>query len=109
MKYSTEEALKEILKRSRQIEHRREKRSIRLYSFVSLLALGALTLLISGMTGGTIPAGGQEVMGSFLLPAEAGGYVLTAVIAFTIGVILTMKTQKIRYMSRKNNLKRSRP
>ena len=96
MRCSTDEALQEIMRRSRHIERRREKRSIRLYSFVSLFAIGALVLLISGMAEGVMPISGQEVMGSFLLPAKAGAYVLTAVIAFTFGVILTIKTQKIR-------------
>lgn len=96
MKYSTEKALEEIMRRSRQIEVRRERRSVRIYSLASLLLIGALAVIISGMAGGPVPAGGQAVMGSFLLPAQAGGYVLTAVIAFTLGVILTIKTKKFR-------------
>ena len=96
MKYSTEKALEEIMRRSRQIEVRRERRSVRIYSLASLLLIGTLALLIFGMAGGPVPTGGQAVMGSFLLPALAGGYVLTAVIAFTLGVILTIKTKKFR-------------
>lgn len=96
MKYSTEEASKEIMRRSRLIELQREKQSVGLYSLASLFVLGVLGVLISGMAEGTVPADGQEVMGSFLLPAKAGAYVLTAVLAFTLGVVLTMITQKCR-------------
>ena len=32
--------------------------------------MGALAVIISGMAGGPVPAGGQAVMGSFLLPAQ---------------------------------------
>ena len=96
MKYETDEALKEIMRRSRLIRQSREKRVTSLCAVASLLSFGMLTLLISGMAGGTSPAAGQEQMGSFLLSAKAGGYVLTAVAAFTAGVILTMITQKYR-------------
>ena len=96
MKYETDEAIKEIMRRSRLIKRGREKWLTSLYTIASLLSVGMLTVLISGMTGGTSPAGGQEQMGSFLLSAKAGGYVLTAVVAFTAGVILTMITQKYR-------------
>lgn len=97
MKYETDEALEEILRRSRRIRQGREKRLVRLYSLASLFVVGILTLLISGMAGGTVPSGSQGQMGSFLLSAEAGGYILTAVAAFAAGVILTMITKKYRH------------
>ena len=96
MKYETDEALQEIMCRSRRIRQEREKRLASLCAIASLFFFGMLTVLISGMAGGTMPAGVQEQMGSFLLSAKAGGYVLTAVAAFTAGVILTMITQKYR-------------
>ncbi len=96
MKYETDEALKEIMCRSRQIQQRREKGLTSLCAIGSLFAVGMLTLLISGIEGGAMPADSQEQMGSFLLSAKAGGYVLTAVIAFIAGIILTMITQKYR-------------
>ena len=96
MKYKSDELLKEVLCRSRKIKQGREKRFVRLYSIAVLFAAGMLTLLISGMTGGVVPAGSQGQMGAFLLSAEAGGYILTAVAAFAAGVILTMILRKHR-------------
>ncbi len=96
MKYETDEALKEIMRRSRQIQQRREKRLAGLCAICSLFTISTLTLLISGIEGGAMPADSQEQMGSFLLSAKAGGYILTAVIAFTAGIILTMITEKYR-------------
>lgn len=43
----------------------------------------------------------RSVFGAFLLPAEAGGYILAAVLAFFIGVAVTVAC--IRYRMRKGN------
>ena len=40
----------------------------------------------------------RSVYGAFLLPAEAGGYVLAAVAAFAMGVIITIAC--IRYRNK---------
>ncbi len=89
MKYTTEEALAEILQRSERVSIRRDRRACRRLSG----AAGALMLLLVLVIGlfpgsGTAPAG--SVYGAFLLSAEAGGCVLAAVIAFALGVCVTL-------------------
>ena len=67
-----------------------------------------LVLVIGLFPGsGTAPAG--SVYGAFLLSAEAGGCVLAAVIAFALGVAVTLLCLRLRttgYHVDKDNSKR---
>jgi hypothetical protein len=38
----------------------------------------------------------DTIYGSFILPAEAGGYILTAVIAFALGIVVAMTVRYYR-------------
>ncbi len=101
MRYEENEAVREILKRSRGIRKKREEKALRLLSFLSVVLVGALTALIASFTEVGSPAAGQTVMGSFLMPERAGGYILVAVIAFTAGSVLA--TLALRYRNRNRN------
>ena len=108
MKYTTEEALAEIMRRKDQIVLRRSRRSCRRLS-VSAGALMCLLVLVIGLfpSDGTVADG--SVYGAFLLSAEAGGYVLAAVIAFALGVVITLlclRPRNTRYHVDKANTKR---
>ncbi|MCR5418235.1 MAG: hypothetical protein K6E84_04895 [Lachnospiraceae bacterium] len=91
MRYTDEEALSEIMKRSsRALEKRREKacRALAATSAVLFVALLAVTAIFPGTAaGGDIQ---HAVYGSFLLSREAGGYVLASTIAFALGVTVTL-------------------
>ena len=96
MKYTTEEALEEIMRRREEIVIRRERREFRILSG----AAGALFALLILVTAAVhekpefVSAG--SVYGAFLLGQEAGGYVLTAVIAFVLGVTVTLLCIKFK-------------
>lgn len=90
MKYTSEEALTEIMRRSDRIALRRSRRSRRILSGVSALLTVLLLLVICHTPGATVSVFTGTVYGSFLLSAEAGGYVLTAVLAFVLGVSVTL-------------------
>ena len=90
MKYTTEEALAEIMRRKDQIVLRRCRKSCRVLSGVSAMFMVFLLLVICMMPGRTGSAFTGTVYGSFLLSAESGGYVLAAVIAFVLGVCITL-------------------
>ena len=96
MKYQTEEALSQIRQRSRQFRRKREKQRIRLLACTSVVLFGALVFMIAGISKQVRLMSGMTVMGAFLLSAESGAYILTAVAAFIIGVVITMLTQKYR-------------
>lgn len=95
MKYNTDEALKEISRRGNLIKEKHNKRITHILSaatFVTAFVLvGALSVL-----SGTEVYGTQTAYGSFLLYAQAGGYVLTAVVSFMLGVIVTFLIQRFR-------------
>ncbi len=90
MKYTAEEALSEILHRSEQIRVRKERRFCRVLSVATGTICVALVLVIAAMTRMETGTADESVYGSLLLTREAGGYVLAAVIAFALGVTVTL-------------------
>ena len=112
MKYTSEEALAEVMRRSDQIKLRRSRRNCRILSGVSALLSVLLLLVIGNMPGGTYSAFTGTVYGSFLLSAASGGYVLTAVIAFVLGVcvaLLCVKKKNVRTMPPKGEHEEENP
>ena len=108
MKYTTEEALAEIMRRSEQVSIRRNRRACRVLS----VAAGALTLLlvlVIGLFPGGGTGSGRSLYGAFLLSREAGGYVLAAVIAFSLGVVVTLLCLNRRKQETHEHNKEDRP
>ncbi|MCR5701531.1 MAG: hypothetical protein K6G76_05225 [Lachnospiraceae bacterium] len=89
MKYNTDDALKEIKSRGKIIKKKHEQRITHILSFsscfVTFLLVGAFGVFANGSISNP-----QSGYGSFLLYADIGSYVLTAVIAFILGVIVTV-------------------
>ena len=96
MKYTSEEALAEIMQRKDRIVQRRIRRACQALAGVSCLLTVLLLAVISVLPGRSGQASAETVYGSFLLSAEAGGYVLAAVIAFALGVLVTLLCLKHR-------------
>lgn len=96
MKYTTEEALSEILCRRKQLAIRRNRRACGVLSGLTggLFALLVLVIALLPDKGAAISTG--SVYGSFLLDQEAGGYVLAAVIAFVLGITVTLLSLRYR-------------
>lgn len=86
MRYDTDTALRELVARGTLIRQRRERRVAQTLAGLSLtcgaLLVACFTLLIPS-TPADAP---MAAYGAFLLPGEAGGYVLAGVIAFALGV-----------------------
>ena len=109
MKYTTEEALAEIMRRSDQIIIRRDRRACRRLSGAAGALLTALVLVIALLPETAATAYNGSVYGSFLLSAEAGGYVLAAVIAFALGVAVTLLCLKRKKLSSEDKTKEEIP
>ncbi len=90
MKYTTEEAISEIMRRSRRVSIRRDRRACRKLSGAAGALFAVLVLVIALLPGKVAIEYSSSVYGSFLLSQEAGGYVLAAVIAFVLGVVITL-------------------
>ncbi|MBQ8138061.1 MAG: hypothetical protein IJ195_01245 [Lachnospiraceae bacterium] len=104
MKYSKDEAVSEIMKRSKKIKQRVRRIENAIISFcgvlcmVSVLGLGILSYKNGGFD---IES---TAYGSFLIPGVAGGYVLAAVIAFVLGVTVTLIILWRRHKNSKNGI-----
>lgn len=93
---SIEDQITEIRRRSLLY---REKKQIRA---LSLLATGLGALLVAVLVfapgvSGTV-GNSSSVLGSMILGPEAGGYVIVAIIAFTLGVTMSLIAVKRRGM-----------
>lgn len=90
MKYTTDEAMREIMKRSDKIEKKRERRKTNILTGMSVSLIAVLTIVIGIVPGRAVTVPEGTTYGSFLLSPEAGGYVLVALLAFAIGIIITV-------------------
>ena len=95
MKYAEQEQLREILLRGEKLRHRKDRNVMRGLSASVAVLFFALAACI-GTLGGRGVLESRTDYGSFLLSAETGGYVLTAVIAFVAGIITAIMIQRYR-------------
>ncbi len=96
MKHTKEEAFAEVMKRGMQLKKRNAKKAVTALSVSASCIMAALVIAIGWFGGTGYSMDGLSAYGSFLLPAEAGGYILAAVIAFTVGVGVTLAILKYR-------------
>ena len=96
MKYTTEEALHEISRRREKIIIKRKHTTCRILSLVVVMLLTAQIWVVTKLPQGVATASRETVYGSFLLSREAGGFVLVALVAFALGVYVTLKCIKYR-------------
>ena len=87
MKLSDNEAFDEIIKRGDKIRKKHEQRVMRVLSATTAVLAVALLGVIS-FYGGVGVERSETDYGSFFLPAEAGGYVIAALIAFALGIMI---------------------
>ena len=90
MKYSLDESMHEFEKRIEILQKKRQKRLSRvLMSGVGMMSV-VLIVALSIVIGPTTPGQGERLYGSFLLSQDAAGYVIIALIAFILGILLTV-------------------
>ncbi len=90
MKYKLEQALSEILRRRAELLKKQERKRIRGLAGASA-ALFVLLLAAGERMAETLPGElSESVYGAFRLSQSAGGYVLAGVVAFALGVALTL-------------------
>ena len=93
---TTDEMVQEILRRSGKLKQKRNRGVVRSLAAAAVilcfLMIGTVMWKVSG-----VPVGEKtSLYGAFLLSAEAGGYILTAVAAFTAGAVVAMLLIRIR-------------
>lgn len=98
-----EERLAKMHSRAAELKRRREKREIRSLGVISCgLLFGLVTLIFSVQYPQHGIAAGQHT-GASLLSDSVGGYVLVAVLAFTLGVVVTAIIRWYRARARGND------
>ena len=83
-------ALHEVVARSARIRLKRERQVTKALSGAVLTCMFLLSVSFAALVSGTSASIYPEAYGAFLLPGEAGGYVLAGVIAFVLGAVLTL-------------------
>lgn len=101
MKYEKETAFQEILLRGNRLRKRKEQAVTRGLGACSAVLAALVALSIGALSKASLPGTGRSAYGAFLLTAEAGGYVLSAVLTFTAGVIITNLC--VRYRTKRDN------
>lgn len=90
MKYSIDEAMREIAERKNTLIKNKIKRTIGAYLTMAVLISAGLIAAIYGYAGFGEIDGTYSVYGSFMLTDEAGGYILVAVLSFVAAVVITV-------------------
>jgi len=96
LKHDIDEMLREVTVRSDRIIQRREILKTRILSCMTVMLTIAFVSVMSIISRGFGVKSQQSVYGSFLISEETVGYILVAIIAFTLGVTVTLLTQKYR-------------
>ena len=96
MQYTVDEALRETLRRSDVLKKRRRRMQTGALSAGVVVLLGAVLTVGAGLTAGQASVIGRSAYGAFLLPSEAGGYILAGVAAFVVGVLVTLLCIRFR-------------
>lgn len=90
-----ETRLDEIFRRAEAVRRRQEANRARLLGGATAALALALIVMIGGFAGRGAEVRGTA-LGAFLLGPEAGGYVIVALIAFALGIVLALLAQKHR-------------
>ena len=100
MKYSIEEAWEKISERSRRLLLARSRRKAGLLAISCVLVVAALIMAVYGYakppTAGSITGDVYSYYGAFMLPNEAGGYILVGVLSFAVAVVMTLICLRFR-------------
>ena len=99
--YDTAKRVALVKRRARENTRRRQRRRLRGTSALCMLLFAALVGTMRTVIGQTQPAA-QGMLGAMLLHADAGGYVLVAVVSFAAAVVITMLCIRLRNRENQN-------
>lgn len=95
MKYTKDDALKEIKRRAGIIRQKHDRKVTNILTTTTGFTLIALFAVIGIFSGSAISAT-PSAYGAFIISAESGGYVLTAVLGFVLGVVVTLLVKQLK-------------
>ncbi|MBO6065703.1 MAG: hypothetical protein J6P36_04710 [Lachnospiraceae bacterium] len=91
---NAEERIQRLHERAEQLRIRKERRITAIAGAMCLVLFAALLGIVRELSGEISDVAGNAFTGSSLLSSEAGAYILVAVIAFMLGVIVTVIIRK---------------
>ena len=89
--------LDEVFRRAEGIRHRQTRGQVQWLGAAACALLIALFVMVGSLAGGASVR--PTALGAFLLGPEAGCYVIVALLAFALGIALTLAAQKYRRMN----------
>lgn len=104
VKYESNEALELIFEKSKKIRAGRERRKTAVLGVASSVLAVLLIATVILLKGQTVSEATASHLGAFLLPSEAGGYVIAGVLAFILGILIT--TIVLRYSEKRKERKK---
>ncbi len=102
---TTEQRISALHQRTAILRHRKERSILYRLAVVSLILLLSL-MRLTWISSGSIPEARENLTGASLLNENAGGFVMTAVLAFMAGVCLTVFVIRMRYRDHKEKTDR---
>jgi hypothetical protein len=100
MKYTKESALKEIKRRANEIRQKRDRRITSILTATASITLITLFAVIRVFSGAEVSET-QNAYGSFILSVDTCGYVLTAILGFILGILVTVITKRLKKANKK--------
>lgn len=95
MKYTTEKAIKEIKCRARTIRQKHDKKVTNMLATMACISSMALFATIGVFSGSEISKT-QTEYGALVLSSEASVFLLTAIVGFALGVLVTIGVKKLK-------------
>ena len=92
---SIEEQMNEIRRRKTVYSEHKKIHKLTAYATCTSLILIGIMLFAPTVTG-SIGEGAVSIYGATILGPEAGGYVLVAILSFTLGIVITLLIQHKR-------------
>ena len=96
MKYPYEESLQIVMQRGKNFRKEAERRTLHRLAAASSVLIVLLVSTVTYLTHGNLAKAEYTVFGSFLLPAQVGGYILVGLAAFSAGVAVSLFTRRHR-------------
>lgn len=96
MRYTLDETLQETLRRAGEVKQRRYRLRTGLLSGGAMALAAAILSAAVSLAPQSSVCMGETAYGAFLLPGEAGGFILAGVCAFVLGVLVTLLCLRLR-------------
>ena len=108
MKYSIDESMLQIKSKSRKLKIKKQRRNV---GFIAISGVLVLMMIIAtiynymglGISGTDLGENRYSKYGAFMVPNEAGGYILVGLICFVAAVVITLLCLRIKGHNSKND------